>query len=430
MLLHLVVWYHGRKKPTMSLVHPRDLTSYRSGVKEGYGKVDERLQKKIDKGAKLTNKEASLIKFIEMMKLDKELRIAAMESPITAANASAASKHPQLDSRKPAAAQTADSATKGQQNPQTTVPAARCSNANTALPMLASVAEGKTPITLKTSEADSIIQQLGPKHLARASTTSFVEDSRLPARASGTPSAEGQKQANTPQAAIAQSGSSKRKNAPVPLVAQPPPKKSKSDDPVAPTTATKESCTEHITRENNEDTYLLYLSSVTPDKGVHDKMTSQSSTHVDKQGHARAGKLKSCGRSEDDLERQLRADGLGELWNIVAMMRKEKQAAAKAEKEKNDALVRLSSVEQERDNMKNERDHALKAKEDAIRRIKCFDCFSHENALYAFSPCGDLVCSKCKEKYNTFGMPCPKCNREIAGRVRLCTELRGSFDGE
>jgi hypothetical protein len=100
-----------------------------------------------------------------------------------------------------------------------------------------------------------------------------------------------------------------------------------------------------------------------------------------------------------------------------ALIQKERDAKSLAKKETDDALLRLSSTEAERDALKKkldelevtidalkkERDEAIVEKQAALRRLECFHCFRNDNHLNAFLPCGHLVCERCcKEHYNTF----------------------------
>ena len=112
-------------------------------------------------------------------------------------------------------------------------------------------------------------------------------------------------------------------------------------------------------------------------------------------------------------------------------MERERDAARQRESE-------LKSTIQEKDKLLAENDRALQEKEaallakdnevkaatkerdDALKRIECFVCLSHENDLFAFTPCGHVVCSDCKNNYNTLEEPCPKCQCSITGRNKIC----------
>jgi hypothetical protein len=85
-----------------------------------------------------------------------------------------------------------------------------------------------------------------------------------------------------------------------------------------------------------------------------------------------------------------------------------------AETEKNKALqVQIQTtnekqaVEQERDDLKSQRDSAL-------ARLKCCDCYEHKSPLHAFIPCGHKICALCRVE-----MPCPRCQVKITGRLQL-----------
>jgi late competence protein required for DNA uptake (superfamily II DNA/RNA helicase) len=75
--------------------------------------------------------------------------------------------------------------------------------------------------------------------------------------------------------------------------------------------------------------------------------------------------------------------------------------------------------------VKNERDEALdgkiaaeKERDTALRRLECFACFGHENALHVFIPCGHMICSACRDTA-AVDTPCPKCQATIMGRVKI-----------
>lgn len=119
---------------------------------------------------------------------------------------------------------------------------------------------------------------------------------------------------------------------------------------------------------------------------------------------------------------------------LPAKSQKERDAKSLAEKETDDALLKLSSTKAERDALKKkldevevaidvlkkERDEAIVEKQASLRRLECFHCFRNDNHLNAFLPCGHLVCERCcKEHYNTFSTPCPTCNVGITGLVKL-----------
>lgn len=60
---------------------------------------------------------------------------------------------------------------------------------------------------------------------------------------------------------------------------------------------------------------------------------------------------------------------------------------------------RVSALAMERDATRDEM-------EKAVKRIDCFDCFSHGNDRHTFIPCGHMVFADCKAKY-AMGAPCP-----------------------
>jgi chromosome segregation ATPase len=136
-------------------------------------------------------------------------------------------------------------------------------------------------------------------------------------------------------------------------------------------------------------------------------------------------------------EKEEKIDSLTRRLAVSEKMKNEAQKQAKTElrvaaivekvleNERDDAVGRLdtahgriAALERQLDDAKRERDEAKVQMDEVIKKVECFSCHEHENPLCAFFPCGHLVCTDCKDKY-AVDSPCPKCESNIMGRLRL-----------
>jgi hypothetical protein len=125
-------------------------------------------------------------------------------------------------------------------------------------------------------------------------------------------------------------------------------------------------------------------------------------------------------------EREEKIDSLTRRLAVSEKMKNDAQKQAKTElRKKNEAVGRLdtahrtiAALRRQLDDATRERDETKVQMDEVIKKVECFDCLEHENDLCAFIPCGHLVCTGCKDKY-AIDSPCPKCESNIMGRLRL-----------